>query len=126
VEQSIEVKPQYGLTDAEVEKMLLDSMTHAREDMKTRSVVEAKTEAEQLIATTNNFMEKNKSFLTEEEIRTTTEAIANLESILNSSDKDAIHAKIEALNELSRPYAERVMDIAVAKAMSGKKISDNL
>lgn len=126
VEQSIEVKPQYELTDAEVEKMLLDSVTHAGEDMKTRSVVEAKTEAEQLIATTHNFMEKNRSFLTEEEIRTTTDAIGSLESILNSSDKDAIHAKIEALNEISRPYAERVMDIAVAKAMSGKKISDSL
>lgn len=125
VEQAIEVKPQHGLTDKEVENMLFDSLSHAKEDIKARSLLEAKTEAEQLIATTNNFMEKNKSFLTEEEIRTTTEAITNLESILNSSDKDAIHAKIEALNELSRPYAERVMDIAVAMAMSGKKISDN-
>lgn len=126
VEQSIEVKPQYGLTDAEVEKMLLDSLTHAKEDMQTRSVVEARTEAEQLIVTTQNFINKNRSFLTDGEIETTVEAISNLELVLKSTDKNAIHEKIEALNELSRPYAERVMDLAIAKTMSGKNISDSL
>ncbi len=126
VEQSIEVKPQYGLTDAEVEKMLLDSVTHAKEDMQTRSVVEAKTEAEQLIVTTQNFINKNRAFLTHKEIETTVEAISSLELVLKSPDKDAIHEKIEALNELSRPYAERVMDMAIAKSMSGKNISDSL
>ncbi|MDE3254298.1 MAG: Fe-S protein assembly chaperone HscA, partial [Bacteroidota bacterium] len=49
VEQSIEVKPQYGLTDAEVEERLLDSITHAKEDMQTRALVEARTEGEQLL-----------------------------------------------------------------------------
>ena len=122
VEQTIEVKPQYGLTDEEVEKMLLASVAHAKEDMQTRSLVEAKTEAEQLIAATKNFMEKNRSFLTGEEISGTTDAIYNLESALNSSDKNEIHAKIEALNELSRPYAERLMDKAIGVAMKGKRI----
>ncbi|MGZ8540540.1 MAG: Hsp70 family protein, partial [Chitinophagaceae bacterium] len=126
VEQSIEVKPQYGLTDAEVEKMLLDSVTHAKEDMQTRSVVEARTEAEQLIVTTQNFISKNRSFLTDEERETTDEAIASLELVLKSPDKDAIYEKIEALNELSRPYAERVMDMAIAKTMRGKNISESL
>lgn len=126
VEQSIEVKPQYGLTDAEVEKMLLDSVTHAKEDMQTRSVVEARTEAEQLITTTQNFINKNRVLLTDKEIETTVEAISSLELVLKSPDKDAIHEKIEALNELSRPYAERVMDMAIAKTMSGKNISDSL
>jgi len=126
VEQTIEVKPQYGLTDEEVEKMLLESVTHAKEDMQARSLVEARTEAEQLIATTNSFIEKNRSFLTKEEISGTQNAISDLEAELNSADKDIIHTKIEALNELSRPYAERVMDTAVAKAMSGKTITDKL
>jgi molecular chaperone HscA len=61
-EQSIEVKSQYGLTDAEVEKMLRDSITNAQEDIKTRALVEAQTEARQIIDTTEKFIQKNKSF----------------------------------------------------------------
>ena len=122
IEQVIEVKPQYGLTDEEVEKMLLDSVTYAEIDMQTRSLVEARTEAEQLIAATRNFIEKNKSFLTREEITATNEAVVSLESAVSSSDKDVIHKKIEALNELSRPYAERLMDKAIGMAMKGKSI----
>src|ERR1700733_14908221 len=64
VEQSIEVKPQYGLTDAEVEKMLLDSITHAKEDIQTRALIEARTEAQQILATTKQFIQKNGSALT--------------------------------------------------------------
>ncbi len=122
VEQSIEVKPQYGLTDAEVEKMLMESIQHASEDIKTRALVEAKTEAQQLIDTTQKFLNKNGEFLFPEEITKTTKAIDDLRSSLDSENKDTIHQKTESLNEISRPYAERVMDMAISKAMSGKSI----
>jgi len=124
ISQTVEVKPQYGLTDAEVEQMLLDSITHAKEDIQIRAHVEAKTEAEQLISTTENFLMKNAAALSEEEINSTKKAIRELSEILSSGSKDEIHAKIEALNEISRPYAERVMDQAISKAMSGKNIKD--
>ncbi len=124
VEQSIEVKPQYGLTDAEVEKMLMESIQHASEDIKTRALVEAKTEAQQLIDTTQKFLNKNGEFLFPEEITKTTKAIDDLRSSLDSENKDTIHQKTESLNEISRPYAERVMDMAISKAMSGKSIKD--
>jgi molecular chaperone HscA len=122
IEQSIEVKPQYGLTDDEVEKMLMDSITHAKEDMHTRAVVEAKTEARQIIEATRQFITKNKGFLTNEELMETEQAIKDLEQKLHTDDKDQLHAAIEKLNEISRPYAERVMDIAISQAMKGKKI----
>ena len=122
VEQSIEVKPQYGLTDEEVEQMLLDSITHAEEDMQTRALVEARTEGEQLISTTVNFIRKNQSLLSSDEIAETNSAINDLQRLLNGSDKDAIHHAIETLNEISRPYAERIMDTAIGVAMKGKKI----
>lgn len=124
VEQSIEVKPQYGLTDEEVEKMLLDSITNAKEDIQTRSIVEAKTEAQQIIDTTEKFIQKNSAYLSAEEIATTNNAINDLQSILSSNDKDIIHTKIEVLNEISKPYAERLMDIAISKSMKGKKITE--
>jgi molecular chaperone HscA len=126
VEQSIEVKPQYGLTDAEVEKMLMESIQHANEDIQIRALVEAKTEAEQLILTTQRFLDKNSNLLTSEEVTTTSNAIADLRDALSGENKDLIHKKTEALNEISRPYAERVMDIAISKAMSGKSIKDAL
>ena len=126
VEQSIEVKPQYGLTDAEVEKMLMESIQHASEDIKIRALVEAKTEAQQLIDTTQKFLRKNGEFLLIEEIDTTTKAINDLKDSLNSDNKDIIHQKTESLNEISRPYAERVMDMAISKAMSGKSIKDSI
>jgi molecular chaperone HscA len=126
VEQGIEVKPQYGLTDAEVEKMLMESIQHASEDIKTRAFVEAKTEAQQLIDTTQKFLNKNTEFLLPEEISRTTKAIDDLRSALDSENKDLIHQKTESLNEISRPYAERVMDMAISKAMSGRSIKDSI
>ena len=66
VEQGIEVKPQYGLTDAEVEKMLAESIQYAKQDIQTRAIVEATTEAQHLIETTEKFISKNQSFLLSE------------------------------------------------------------
>jgi molecular chaperone HscA len=122
VEQSIEVKPQYGLTDAEVEQMLLDSITHAKEDMQTRALVEAQTEAKQIIDATGLFIKKNKEYLLDEEISVTQNAISGLQILINSGTKDEIQVAIEKLNEISRPYAERLMNEAIGKAMKGKAI----
>ena len=122
VEQTIEVQPQYGLTDKEVEKMLLDSITHAKDDIQTRALVEAQTEAKLLIDTTQKFIEKNKLFLSSEEQTLTKNAIEELNKILGTGNKDEIHTAIEKLNEISRPYAERLMDEAIGFAMKGKKI----
>ena len=122
IEQTIEVKPQYGLTDAEVEKMLLDSITYAKDDMQTRGLVEARTEAQQILETTQQFINKNKSFLTADELLVTENSIQELKNILSAGDKDEIHSAIEKLNEISRPYAERLMDHAISIAMKGKTI----
>lgn len=123
VEQSIEVQPQYGLTDHEVEKMLQESITHAKDDIATRALLEARTEGEQLLETTEKFIQKNAKELTSEEMVATAEAMQALQLALTMEDKDLIHSKIETLNDLSRPYAERIMDEAVSKAMKGKAIS---
>lgn len=122
VEQSIEVKPQYGLTDEEVEKMLLESITHAKDDITIRALTEAKTEGEQLLKTTERFLEKNASMLLQEELLSTAAAMQALQLAITMDDKDLIHKKIEELNDISRPYAERVMDNAVANAMKGKTV----
>ena len=122
VEQSIEVKPQYGLTDAEVESMLLDSIKHAKDDIATRALVEARTEGEQILDTTEKFITKNASLLTQDELMQTAAAMQALQLALTMDDKNLIQTKIEELNEVSRPYAERAMNEAVSGAMKGKHV----
>jgi molecular chaperone HscA len=122
VEQSIEIRPQYGLTDEQVEEMLMASIVHAKDDMAQRALVEATTEATQLIHSTENFLTRNREFLLEEEVAATKAAIRQLEAVMTSGNKDEIRSKTENLNEVSRPYAERLMDEAIAKAMKGKQI----
>jgi molecular chaperone HscA len=122
VEQSIDVKPQYGLTDEDVEKMLLDSMEHAKEDMDIRALTEAKTEAEQLLHTTEKFLQKNFEHLTQNEVAATSLAMQALQLSLDMGDKNLIQGKTEELNDISRPYAERIMDMVIGKAMKGKKV----
>lgn len=122
VAQSIEVKPQYGITDADVEQMLMDSLTHAKEDIQTRALVEAVTEAEQMIETTERFLIKNKELLADEEIHQTQVQITQLKAAISTADKDSVQKETELLNDISRPFAERVMDVAIKEAMKGKKI----
>jgi molecular chaperone HscA len=122
VEQHIEIKPQYGLSDQEVERLLLESITHAKDDIQKRALVEARTEGEQLLHTTEKFIAKNNSLLTPAEMLDTAAAMQSLQLALTMDDKDLIRERMEALNDISRPYAERAMDQAVSGALKGQKI----
>ncbi|QQL50643.1 Fe-S protein assembly chaperone HscA [Mucilaginibacter ginkgonis] len=120
--QEVEVKPTYGITDDQVEQMLMDSITHAKDDVNSRMVIEARTEGEQMVYTANRFIEKNRDYLSVAEIAETTTFIKALQEALTTQDKDLIHTKIDALNDYTRPFAERVMDMAIGQAMKGKSI----
>lgn len=122
VKQEVDIKPTYGLTDQEVEKMLFDSITHAKEDVTQRMIIEARTEGEQMVYTAERFIEKNKQYFSIEEISKTQQFIQALKEALTSGDKDLIHKKIDELNEFTRPFAERLMDQAIGQAMKGKAI----
>jgi len=122
VAQEISVKAQYGLDDSMVEQMLLDSLTHAKDDMQVRALIEASTEAEQMISTTEKFMINYAPAISEEERELTKVQIERLKNCIASRDKDGIQKNTELLNEITRPFAERVMDSALKEAMRGKKI----
>ena len=124
VKQEVEIKPQYGLTDQQVEDMLLDSMQHAKQDMDARSLTEAKTAGEQLLYHTTNFKEKHSHLLNEGEISALEEFAKGLKEAINGEDKDCILKAMDDLDEYSKPLAERVMDTSIASAMKGKKIID--
>ena len=122
VEQIIEVKPALDLTDDQVEKMLQDSIDNAAADMVLRALVEARTEGEQLLAVTEKFMVKHQSLLSPDEVTQTALALQALQLAITMEDKNLIQAKIESLNETTRPFAERAMDEAVKGALKGKSI----
>jgi molecular chaperone HscA len=124
VTQSIDIKPQYGLTDEEVEQRLLESLTHAKEEIATRALVEASTEAEQMLSVTEKFMMKNAALLSKEEMTATANAMQALQLAITMEDKNLIQEKTEALNDLTRPFAERVMDSAISGALKGRGIDD--
>jgi molecular chaperone HscA len=122
VKQEVEVKPTYGLTDQEVEQMLIDSIQNAKTDVSQRMVIEARTEGDQMVYTVERFLKKNKQYVSPAEVADTKALLDKLKLALASGDKDLIHKNIEEVNEFTRPFAERLMDQAIAAAMKGKAI----
>ena len=120
--QQVEIKPQYGLTDEQVEQMLMDSLVNAKEDVATRLLIEARTAAEQLLYQVTNFTRKNRQHLTETELTATEAQVAAVRTALEGTERDPILKAMDELDELTRPYAERVMNISIQQAMAGKKI----
>jgi molecular chaperone DnaK len=122
-EAEIQVQPSYGLTDEQVEGMILDSFDNAEEDFRRRQVVEARNEAETILAA----LEKGKKspawgqLTTDEKKR-----IAKMEKALNAvkveDDYQAIRKAIDALNQGTMRLAELMMDSAVSTALKGKSI----
>jgi len=120
-EAEVEVKPTYGLTDEQVESMILASFDYAEEDIRERQVVEAKNEAETILAA----VEKGKShaawgMLSSDEIAAVEQAEAGLRSSVTGDDYKAIRDSIEVLDKATRRFAELMMDSAVSGAMKGK------
>src|SRR5579872_3505085 len=119
----IEVQPSYGLTDEQVEGMILDSFDNAEEDFRQRQVIEASNEADTILAA----LEKGKKSpawgeLTTEEKK----AIARLEKMLvevkGGNDYQAIRKSIDELNQATTRLAELMMDSAVTTALRGQNM----
>ena len=120
--QQVEIKPQYGLTDEQVEQMLMDSLVHAKDDVAARLLIEARTAAEQLLYQVSGFTRKNREHLTEPELTATDAQVAVLRAALGGTERDPILKAMDDLDELTKPYAERVMNISIQRAMAGRKI----
>jgi Fe-S protein assembly chaperone HscA len=128
VEQTIEVKPSYGLTDDEVERMLVDSFEHARADAAARLLIEARNEAEQVIHATEKtrgspeFAAIASSELTVDELRKIDAVLAGLKMVLHSPDRETIQKWTHALNDATRHLAEVMMNRSAQAALAGKNI----
>ena len=126
-EAEIDVQPTYGLTDEQVENMLLESFDYAEEDFRQRQVIEARREADTILTVLAK--EKNNPAwqeLTSEERRKVETLEKALIAVKDGSDDDyhAIRASIDALNEATMHFAELMMDTAVSTALKGKSMDD--
>ncbi len=124
VEQEIEIRSQYGLSEEEMALMLLDSIKHAQSDMDTRSLLEARNEANAIISSSYKFIEQNRQILTDEEISLIKEYVEQLKVAVAGEDKDLINKVMDELNEFSAPLAHRAMDFNIADSLKGKKIAE--
>ncbi len=122
-EHSVEVKPSYGLTDAQVEAMIEESFEKAEDDMKERQVREARVEADSMLLA----LEKAKSnpawdVLADEHRDVIDRKHNELLTVYHSDNYELIRAKIEELNESTMVLAENMMNTAVNTALKGTKI----
>jgi molecular chaperone HscA len=124
VEAHIVVKPSYGLSDAEITRMLQDSNQHARDDMLARTLREQQVEAEQLLEAVDNALAQDAALLNEEGEARIRAAMNNLRGMLPSADPLAIKRAVSSLNEATVPFAQARMDKSVASALGGKKLSE--
>jgi molecular chaperone DnaK (HSP70) len=130
VEQTIEVKPSYGLTEDEVERMLIESFEHAEADFEARLLIDARNEAESVVhATEKSLRRSDFDEIAAEELkpgeRTGIEtALADLKRAMKSEDRAAIQERTHALNHATQHLAEVVMNRTVRAALAGKNVSD--
>ncbi|WP_058187504.1 Fe-S protein assembly chaperone HscA [Terracidiphilus gabretensis] len=117
----IEVKPTYGLTDEQVENMILDSFDHAEEDFSKRLLIEARNEADTILSAVER-APRNPAWaqLTAEEKENIETAQTYLVSIKAGEDQNAIREATVALDQATRRFAELMMEAAVSTAIRGK------
>jgi len=130
IAQTIEVKPSYGLTDEEVERMLIESFEHAEADFEARLLIDARNEAESVIVATEkslrrpDFAELAAAELKAGEREKIDAALGDLRRAMAGDDRAAIQEKTHALNHATQHLAEVVMNRTVRAALAGKTVDE--
>ncbi len=124
VESGIEVKPSYGLTDSEIEKMLIDSMEHAEEDVAARMLHEQQVEAARVLEALAAALADDGDMLTADERDKIDTAAAHLLEVSKGNDDRAIKNAMQALDAAAEEFVARRMDSNIKKAMAGHNVDE--
>jgi Fe-S protein assembly chaperone HscA len=129
IEQMIEVKPSYGLTDQEVERMLIESFEHATADFEARLLIDARNEAESVISATEKHLRRPDFAAIEQELlpgelQHVDEALQALKDAIGGTDRETIQRRTHALNHATRHLAEVTMNRSIREALAGKNVKD--
>jgi molecular chaperone HscA len=122
IEQTVSVKPSYGLDDATVEQMLLDALDHGEEDLTRRRLAENRVEASRILVATRKGLDADADLLEAGERARIEDACAKLDLAARGDDPSRIHACISALDDATKVFAGRRMNRAIARAIEGKKL----
>ena len=125
-EAAIEVKPSYGLTDGEVERMVEESFAHAEEDVAARLLIEARNEADTVIRGTEKALAQGAHLIGGEETDRIRAALAALRAVRDGNDRTLIREKTDQLNQATLHLAEVLMDSALREALASRKVTDAL
>lgn len=124
IAQRIEVKPSYGLSHEDMADMLYDSLDNAEADMTLRLLTEARVEARRSLLALEAALARDGSLLSAEERGEIDKARAAVEAAMAGESRDEINAAAEALETLSKPFAERRMDRGIREALSGLSVGE--
>jgi molecular chaperone HscA len=122
VAASIAVKPSYGLTDAEIARMLQESFAHAADDAKARALAEARVEADRIVAATEAAVAADSDLLDDATRAAIDRALADVKARRGVDDRDALTAAVKALNEATAGFAAKRMDRGMARALAGRRV----
>jgi molecular chaperone HscA len=122
VAASIAVKPSYGLTDAEIARMLQESFAHAADDAKARALAEARVEADRIVAATEAAVAADSDLLDDATRAAIDRALADVKARRGGDDRDALTAAVKALNEATAGFAAKRMDRGMARALAGRRV----
>jgi molecular chaperone HscA len=124
LEQHVEVKPSYGLSDEEVERMLLDAFAHGAGDVQERLMREARVEADRILGATRGAMTRHPGLLDEADRSAIDEAVRALEAAKQDGDHRRITERVEALDAASKEFASRIMNASIARALEGRRAEE--
>jgi molecular chaperone DnaK len=124
-QRTIEVQPSYGISDAEIERMLEESIQYAEQDFAERQAIEARTEAETILAATQKALGTPQvASLPADERAAIDASVAALKESVSGSDYKLIRKRIDELNNATMRLAELVMNSAVSTALQGRKLAE--
>jgi len=123
---SIEVKPTYGLSEAEVERMIEDSFTYAEADVETRMLIEARNEADTVLVHAGRALRQGGDLVSAQERATIEGAVAALRAARDGDDRDRIREATTAVNRATEHLAEVLMDAALKGALGSRRATEIL
>jgi molecular chaperone HscA len=125
IEQKVEVKPSYGLSEDEIEDMLIDAIDHGDEDLEARRLADTRVEAQRIILATDKALSDDADLLSEDEQKTVREALEALRDATSNVKKPgALQLKIDDLDRVTHDWAGRRMDRAIHAAIAGKGLGE--
>ncbi|MGD0291686.1 MAG: Fe-S protein assembly chaperone HscA [Candidatus Binataceae bacterium] len=123
-EHSVDIKPSYGLTDDDIEHMLEESIDFGEQDIEQRLLISARNDADQLLAALEKQLREYGQLVDEDERRRMAEVTARLELARRGEDRELLSKLVEELNEITTPFAERIMDGAIKLVLEKKSIEE--